>query len=563
VQVADRRVPASPLGLFAMTAAFMLTVAHLPAFAVPSWSARSGALMLVVAVGLPVLVGMLRTPARPAAMAAMAFLAIAALSTVLSPQPALSLVGVYGWGTGLVFVGATISIWAVARATPPLDRRRLEIAFLAGVALNGLVAVLQTVADLGISELSLVGGRASALMGNPVHLGSLMAAAVAMAAWNVRRHLAWSAGVAAAAMALQLSGTRLALIVAALVALALAVPLRTRGIFVLVALVVGVLLGSALSELGGGVTGTERALVTVEGAAGQGVTARTETWWSARHALADRPILGAGPGRFRAATSPYRTLDLALAEAPDRLFADAHNLVVEYTVTTGLLGLLALVAWLVLASRGVSGPFLYAAGALLLMHLAQPQAVHVTPLAALCFGAAARPVQITARRIVAPGMLLAPAAVAAALALSWGAFWMDQGELDFDLNDARRADAVLGVWPQPAELRARILAFRSIDRREPSLLLESRDWYRRAANRDPTHPMLWNRLAQIEERLGHTGMAESHYLRALRLNPWSRIALQGLARVDRADDDMQRAEEWNARLRLLGGERPGTRRGGG
>src|SRR5205085_7024689 len=122
-----------------------------------------------------------------------------------------------------------------------------------------------------------------------------------------------------------------------------------------------------------------------------GVRPRVETWLSARHVLARHPFLGSGPGRFRAATSRYRTLRLVRAGGADRLFADGHNLAVEYAVTTGLPGLALLGVWLALAVRraGWRPPLAGFALVVLAMHALEPQNVALTPLAFLALGAAA------------------------------------------------------------------------------------------------------------------------------------------------------------------------------
>ena len=50
----------------------------------------------------------------------------------------------------------------------------------------------------------------------------------------------------------------------------------------------------------------------------------------ATHAIRDHPVLGAGPGRFLAATGKYQTLKLTNADVLDQQFVDAHNIIVEY-----------------------------------------------------------------------------------------------------------------------------------------------------------------------------------------------------------------------------------------
>src|SRR5437763_16844795 len=100
--------------LVAAAAAFLLPVVFSTSVSAGAWSPRVAVLLVLAAVGLPRLVHVLRSDARSAALAAVAFVAVAALATVLSPQPVLSLFGLYNWGTGLLLVVVLVDAWALA-----------------------------------------------------------------------------------------------------------------------------------------------------------------------------------------------------------------------------------------------------------------------------------------------------------------------------------------------------------------------------------------------------------------------------------------------------------------
>ena len=102
----------------------------------------------------------------------------------------------------------------------------------------------------------------------------------------------------------------------------------------------------------------------------------------------DRPLLGFGPGRSQVATSPRRSLEIAHYEGPDTLYSDAHNVFVEELVTTGVLGFIAFLGWLVLSGRRARGPLAGFAAVAALAMLVEPQFIGLTPLVALAFGAA-------------------------------------------------------------------------------------------------------------------------------------------------------------------------------
>lgn len=512
--------------------AFLLAVAFSPSVSVPAWSPRAAIALVAAATGVPVLVWLSRGPVRAAAIAATSFVAIAALSTLMSDEPDLALTGAFGWGTGLLFVAALAGAWALGVTLSPLGRRRLEVALIGGFAVNVVVAVVQLAVDPGIAELRLFDDRATGLLGNPVHLAATSAAVFALVAVRVTQR-AWPSALVAGAAGLgaQVAGSRFALAVMAVVAILAIVRRPGTGAAVLVAATVaGIVVGSVLSATGGGVSGTER---VAEGVSGAGIHARAVTWWDARHAVARDPILGAGPGRFRAATSRDRSLDAARSHQPDQLYFDAHNVLVEYAVTTGLLGVVALAAWLVLAIAGTSGPLRWFALAMLAMHAVEPQMVGTTPVALLALGAARRqPVRLGATRWPhRAGVALAVPALLAGAALVAGDFHLDQARLDFDLGQARAARERLGWWAEPYELTARIEAFNSVDRRDPTALERSATWHERAVAHDPTSPFQRSELAEVELRLGDTEEAAAEFDRALTFDPWSVRALLGRARA--------------------------------
>ena len=188
---------------------------------------------------------------------------------------------------------------------------------------------------------------------------------------------------------------------------------------------------------------------------GGGIGQRWATWKAGAHVVAHRPLVGAGPGRFGAATLPYRTLAAVRQGQADAYYVDAHNIVVEYATTTGLLGLAALLAWLGLALRRASGPLLAFGAVLLVLHMAEPMSVGVTPLAFLALGAAgpmiaAEPRHVAAR--VATAALVPLALVAGVVLLAAGARLHVRGQGGAERGEARRGCALApGSHPAGAD----------------------------------------------------------------------------------------------------------------
>jgi putative inorganic carbon (HCO3(-)) transporter len=522
--------------LVAVAAAFLLPVLFSPSVSAQAWTPRAALVLVVAAFGLPRVLPLLRSEARAAALAAVAFLGVAALATALCAQPILSLFGLYNWGTGLLFVAAIVGAWALGASVDRDAVALVERALIAGILVNAVVALVQGAVALDVAPFTRYEGRAAGLLSNPVHLATLTAGGLALVLPRVRSNpLRWGAAVVLVAAALQLSGSRFAVALAVLVAVVLLVRARRAAIQPVIALALGLLLGVGIGALGGATTGSGRVQA---GGESVGTTARLRVWASAGHAIADHPVMGFGPGRFRAATSRYRDLALARAEGADRRFVDAHNLAVEYATTTGLFGVAVLGTWLVIACRRARGPLLGFALLVFAMHLVEPQFVGTTPLALLALGAAGRAdvVPLGRARAAATAFLVVAAACAAGR-LMFGDFELDQARLDFRADAARAAVRALPPWPEPAELATRVALYRSITTHAPDARREALRWSGSATRRDSTDPTAWTELGEAQLYFGEALPAEHSFLLALRWDPWSVRALNGLANAALARGD--------------------------
>ena len=543
-------------GAFALLLPLLFSTVVLGTF----WSPRYALLAVEAAVGLPVLLALLRSDGRRAAVAALAFAGWAILSFAWAPNRTLAFWGSFLWGTGALFVLALVGCWAVGVAAGPRATAWVEKALLVGAGANAVVAVLQMTTDLSSFQLWRVDGRSSGFWGNPVYLSGFLVGAVWLVVPRIRaRPAMWGAFTVLLATALQVAGGRFA---AALLAAAVAGAWRIAGgrtaALLALCLGTGLLLGAGLARQHDGVSVSSRASV----APASGVRPRLETWASARHAVAERPLLGHGPGRYRAATARFRTLSLAREEGPDRLYADAHNLVVEYGVTTGLPGLALFLAWTGLAIRraGWGAPLAGFALLVLAMHLVEPQNVGLTPLAFLALGAAA-PLAAAPRSLVPIGLRGAAIAAGAALAgvILLGTYHLEQSRLDFRIDDARRARRLLPPWPEVRDQTARIYTFRGKSERAPALLVPAREWRWAAVAADPDDPTWWNDLAEAELNAQLTRPAARHFREALRRNPWSARAMNGLGRIELVEGRPDRADHLFRRSLRVDPDQPAIR----
>jgi O-antigen ligase len=531
---------------FAAAVTLLLLVGWNPRGYVGIWTGKSAVLLVAGAIGLALTPTVWRHRRRDLILAA-TFLASAAASTALSTQPAASFFGPYNWGTGLLFTVCLVGVWVLGICASQLGQRTVLLATVAGLSVTCVVGLLQVGVDLEL-PVSEALSRAIGLAGSANHLGALGGALIALAAVEGRRQRPWLALAALGAAAGEASGSRAALLVAAGVIVCTLVQSPWRyTILITTTVVVGFAAGSAISSAASANGGPESAIsrstktaLSSSAPDGGGLGVRAEVWRMGAKAFASRPMFGWGPGMFRTATSTRQSLRVTRFEGADRLYVDAHNFVIEYAVTTGLIGLGLLLAWLWFAAQGARGPFAAAAAALFASSLLNPQFVAVTPLAFLFVGMATnrglapRPLP---RRNVA---LIGPAAVVALVAatvLVVGDVQVRRALESGEQATVRSAERLNGVWPFPTVFAAALQSYdarNSISgpHREAAIALRLE-----AIALDRTDPNLWNLLGNEYERAHRFGQARRAFDRALELNPWSVRALRGLARVAEQRDD--------------------------
>ena len=537
-----RRAP----DVVAPAAALLLPTIYSPAVAAPFFSPKAAVLLVSAAAALPVVLGLARRWRLLAP--AWAFVAIAGVSSLAATRPALAVAGHYNLGTGWLFLAALAALWCLGLGLTTGGRDHVVDALVGAIALNGVVAAAQVAFDLSDLGIGLYGERAPGLLGNPVHLSALTAGALPLLVLTSRFTVAARlAGTAVFGASLACAGGRVgvALAVVGLAFVARACSWRTT-LLVAAALALGATMGSALARESGTTGVADRAEVDVRGG---DLGPRLRTWSRAGEAVRRDPLIGAGPGQFRAATVQDRTLAVSRL-IPDNYFLDAHNLVIEYAVTTGIAGLAALATWLVVAFRRGRGPLAIFAGIVLLSHLAQPQGLGTTPVAFLALGAAGLLGLPTARARAGFSIVGGLLGAVAAATLLLGDARLLRAQRDFDRDQGVTALRQLPPWPQTATTLGRIETFAAHPERNPEASVRAQGWLRLAADRDPASPALWNDLGDLAYVSRWNDEAREHYEQARRLDRWSVRALNGLADVAEADGDTAAARRYS-RLALL------------
>jgi hypothetical protein len=349
----------------------------------------------------------------------------------------------------------------------------------------------------------------------------------------------------------QLSGGRIGLVLLGLVVVLALVRAGWRTTVIVVALgALGVGLASVAYPSDTG------AASRLAGSSSSSVLGRVDRWRMALPAVADRPLLGIGPGLYRRGTSPHDTVAAARAFGADTLYQDGHNFVVEYAVTVGLVGLALLLTWIVLAALGARGELAWFAAFGGVSLLLQPQFVGLTPVLALALGAAAAPraapdpgstrarAGVTTARVI--GVVGVVAGLAVSVVLVRGDVQFDRAASDRRPATARRAMQELAPWTDPSEFLARVELARVPT--DPDASDRALRAARVAVDRDRSAPGSWLLVGQIEVQRRHPARAAHAYGQALRWNPQSTTALLALARIA---DDRGDAAEVAARCRRV------------
>lgn len=551
-------LPDTTVGLVAAGLALLLPLLVVRVTEVPVWSARYALLPLEAAVGLPLLVGLLR-PARHryAAAAALAFVGVATISTLRSDNPAMSFWGQQFLGTGLLFVIALTAMWAIGASGGKAGAVAIERALVVGALVNAVVALVQTHVDLSRFGATPYPAQSTGLLGQPVFLAELLLGALwlmldrASSRGIVVRHgrsLALAAALFVLAAGLEASAERVPLLLTPVLVL-VTTWRRPVTIKVTLGLVVaaGLLVGWGLTSFGHqqNTTATARLGGVVDG------QPRLENYENGLRALASSPMLGSGPARYLSATSADRSLELSRAD-PDMYFVDAHNWPLHWAVTTGLLGLAALASWFWFAARAATsatsttstthGPLLGFAACIAAVQLVQPEDVTVTALAVLALGAAsAGPRTPVAVPRAARAALVGVGAAVAACALvgSWQAYRGSTGDSQQAINAARW----FPHWPERADQAAR--GALAVEEGTASERVEqSRLWAGQAIARDSSDPRTVTSAGFYQLIAGAFDDAQSTFELALRLDPHSPRALAGRGLVELRRGSPQDAVPW-------------------
>lgn len=523
--------------------ALLLPLAAWDSLGAVHWTPKAALLLLVVVPGV-VALGNLVVRRDRGAWAATAFLLVAALSTALSSNPVLSLLGDYNWGTGWLFLVAVIGLWAIGRHMSAAGRGILTQALVAAVLLSAALAVVEGyVRDLP-AALAPFPASPQGLTGNSAFLGALMAMGMCLVVPRVGPRVInwpWLAAVALVAAAVQLSAARISVALALLVVV---VGIRRASWAVRLAVVAAVAVGVIVTSFAPNVSqsGTQKIISTgTSGAVTTSDSTRLGTWQLGLVALPHHAVIGTGTARFGEASLPHMTLVQA-RRLHVTYYSDAHNFVLQYATTTGLVGLAALVVFLGLAALRARGYLARTALVAGVVCLVEPQNVVIVPLALLALGASDPPSELTTAeaspfrvwRGVAAGLGVLLAGAAGGMFL-YGDLLVARAGVSADPVTAANATGWLPSWPDPAVVAAKAAAFHAVADPDPAPFRTlAISWARAAVDDDRALPSSWSLLGDYLTRWRSPAAGEVAFRQALARNPWDLESLVGLASAEDA-----------------------------
>jgi O-antigen ligase len=523
--------------------------------------------LIVVGPGLVVLARFVARRDVTACFAA-AFLLIAAVSVLFADAPMMSLLGEYFSVNGWMLLAISVAVWSLGRAASG-RAQLIENAILVAAVINAAVGWIELSTVVHLEGIGPYEGRAPGLMANPAFFAALCSGALWIALSRERRSTRPLVPLVLVGFlfgAVELSASRVSLIASVVIIIGFLVAhLRTKDWRRAAALAAVVIVGFGLAQLPSQSTSSGAERVQADSS---GIGTRVILWRTALDGVADRPLLGYGPGRSQVATTPRRTIEIAKYEGPDTLYSDTHNFLVEELVTTGVLGFIALLGWLVLSGRRARGPLAGFAAVAAVAMLFEPQFIGLTPLVLLALGAAtagapdtkrvdlsfrdSRPLAFVATGLAVIGL------VAGGLLLVGDSHYYD-AVVHSSLSDLDAAAATMPPWPQLPGVHAQVLFEQARATNDAAVGRDSLVYEREAQKRDPADPLWWYATGAIEETFGTSARANAAYHHALKLSPFSYQALAGLYRIAVRDDQHAAAVRYRAQLCRLGADYCPTR----
>ena len=270
---------------------------------------------------------------------------------------------------------------------------------------------------------------------------------------------------------------------------------------------------------------------------------RIDVWRYGWSAFLERPAFGWGLGRFRAAIQEHMSAAFVREHAPDDrvpIIFDAHNMIVELTVTLGVVGLVLAGVFAWHAGRRASGALAAFVVAVAVCWLLQPAALSTLPIAMIALGASRRESTSAGAGGLDGSIIEAPAALTAprtpsrisVIALVIGvvlASWLTVADLRLnaalDTKDARKIDNAADWFPADPVISDLVAQAWFVEEEfDQTLRPKVLEWSERTVAVEPDRAYWWARLAGRQLAFGDLDGVKASIDEALERQPWHTLS---------------------------------------
>ncbi len=540
----------------AVIVVFGLCCAYIPWGISTPFVPRFAVLFLAIALGVPLVfwAWSIKAFRLPIAMAVL-FLLAALVSALLSHQLNVAFFGIYSAGTGWVFYLALFSTWLIGLRSSgnEISVKAITYAISAGAVVNSLVAVREVAmhhSGTGLNGLAIASsGGASGLLLNPVFLGQLLSGTIILVAFSKHLKFVPSAIVLfICGIGAYLSQDRASIIFILIGAAVFIIRKRLRGVGLSLVLGIGYYAGSLISNYYNGAKVSSR---ITSGAISTVGSARKVIWKYSFHAFERNFLIGYGPSGVSKATLPSYGLDMVRAtRLPSGYYADAHNVILEFLVCTGVLGTLLGGAFLISAIRVSGGELLWFALAMGVFLLFEPLNIATCPLIFLAVGAGVsqreKPKNIFGKAICSvpsfqvkklqttikmARLILCVLAIIFGTSIIWGDIEIERAggvllnfelvksqDVSFNAGPAKLSTLLIPEWSSSNSSLAQAYGLAATVGQR-NLWQKAIAEQEVAVSKSPYDPVVWSWLAIYEENAGNKAASYQDFLKAVRLDP--------------------------------------------
>ena len=529
---------------------FLSLTAYFPLGYAPSYSGHQAIDFLIAGLSLPVVFFRLRTGQfRTQAIFGILFLCLSLYSALTSGEDYIGIFGHYVIGEGWIFQVSLIGGWALGLSF--FEDEKCLSSLLKVIVVAALINVfVQIVQNVGISfnfHLPGIGIQPNAgapgLMGDPVYLAPLLVSALVIVLSKERLPTVFRFGtILMLSDGIMLTGDKLAILFLIAISVYLCLRVSKVRLFQFITMLLGAVSGYGVTHLSQSNSVVARTSSAVMSSA---IPGRIQIWKLGISAAQKKLLFGYGPGGVVRAVMPLSNF---LTSRTPSLIADVHNIVLNYLVETGIVGLLFISLFFIIGIVKGEGTLLLISLVFLSFTMIEPTNLGITPVMFVALGASASKRKrlpgnklSISYKLVSLVSLFVSVMLALSILVADDMLELSQKHLlemkvtgsTVNLNNqyVKILNEVAPYTSTSAQYYAQYYAFRA-SLGQKSLYVNAIDEMKIAISRDPANPVLWSTLAVYESAEGNLVLAENDYKQALKWFPNWPASISGLCSVE-------------------------------